>query len=292
MPLSSVSSLLTVAASSAAITLMLSLTGFPVRANASDLPKKLTFCYENQNYLPFVRQSPGGQVIFGQNGILPDMVLKATKRLGIEAHFIQKPWKRCIHLLKTGRADGLLPAIWQQDREDWGLFPKRNGQPDSRYRVWQADYMVYSHKASALRWDGVRFQGLRAGLSSPLGYVSEKKLRQLKAISPLSYLPIQGLHLVAKQRLDGYVLERSIGDYLVSAEQLSADITPLKIPFLSADWYLPVSHHLVRQHPDAAQQLWRALAKIREQEGPAFSHHYRQHYLQTQHQPAHSGEAE
>lgn len=245
-----------------------------VQATNDSLPEQMTFCYENQNYLPFIRQAEDGLVVEGKNGVLTDLVIQATGKLGVKAEFINKPWKRCIVLLQSGEVDGIFAAIWQPEREKWGVFPKHLEQPDERYKIWQVNYQIYARRDSALDWDGKAFTGIVTGVSAPLGYVAEKKLQQLGVKSRSSYLPADGLNLVAKHRLDGYVLESSIGDYLTRSEGLESDVKPLPIPFFSADWYLPLSHRLAKKYPQAPILFWQALAEAREAHGEALKAAY------------------
>lgn len=245
-------------------------------ADETDMPKEMTFCYENQDYLPFIRHVSGDLVSEGKNGVLPDLVLQATKKLGIKANFVSKPWKRCIVLLQAGEVDGIFAAIWQPERDKWGVFPKIKKQLNDRYKIWQVNYQVYSRKDSALEWDGQVFTGVVTGISAPLGYVAESKLHQQGVKSRTSYLPADGLHLVAKHRLDGYVLESSIGDYLIRSEGLDTDVQPLPIPFFSADWYLPLSHRIAKKYPQAPERFWRALAEVREANGETLKTLYQQ----------------
>ncbi len=246
----------------------------PALADDAAGPSEMRFCYENQNYLPFVRHSPDRDVSEGKNGVLPDLVIRATQQLGIRAVFVRKPWKRCIVLLETGQVDGIFAAIWQPGRDKWGVFPKVDGKPDIRYRIWQVDYRIYSYNGSSLTWDGQTFTGVLNGISAPLGYVAESRLRQLGVKSRSSYLPSEGLHLVAKQRLDAYVLESSVGDYLVNAEGLSSIVNVLPDPLFNADWYLPLSHQLVKRYPDISARFWQALADVRKTHGDTLKKQY------------------
>lgn len=243
-------------------------------ADTSSFPGQMTFCYENQSYLPFIRQVAEQPVRFGENGALVDLVIKATESLGIQARFVNKPWKRCIHLLREGEVDGIFAAIWQKERDAWGVFPKRSGQVDGQYRLWRVDYKVYSRPAGGLSWDGERFKGVVAGVSAPLGYVAEKKLVELGVKSKVSYLPVEGLHLVNKGRLDGYVLESTIGRFLLSQEGLDVDVREMTPPFFSADWFLPLSFNLVERYPDVAEQFWQALARVRDEHGDVLKANY------------------
>lgn len=248
----------------------------PLSQAGSALPDEMTFCYENQDYLPFIRQAEDGLVIEGKNGVLTDLVIQTTKELGIEATFINKPWKRCIVLLQSGEVDGIFAAIWQPERDEWGLFPKSGSVPDERFKIWQVDYQIYSQSDTELLWNGERFQGVVTGISAPLGYVAEQKLIQLGAKSRASYLPADGLHLVAKRRLDGYVLESSIGNYLIRSEGLTSQVAPLSLPFFSANWYLPLSHNFAKKYPQAPELFWQALAKARHSHGETLKIQYQQ----------------
>ncbi|MBB1489625.1 substrate-binding periplasmic protein [Oceanospirillum sediminis] len=244
-------------------------------AEQDDGPVTMRFCYENQQYLPYVIQlGSQGAAISESAGMLTDMVKMATEKAGIKAQFIHYPWKRCIALLESGQVDGIYAAIWQKKREAWGRFPKQGSKPDETLRMWRAEYHIFTHRDSGLQWDGQQFSGVKTGLAAPLGYVADEKLGELNVKAQNNYLPEEGLRLVALQRLDGYVVESAIGEHLLRLSGIEGQIRVLKKVFLYADWYVPLSHQWVSLYPEKARLFWQHLARIREERGKTLYEKY------------------
>ncbi|WP_028300604.1 substrate-binding periplasmic protein [Oceanospirillum beijerinckii] len=246
---------------SAVVLLAFSTFGF------ADEVKVMRFCYENQDYRPYLIKAEDNSIEQGQAGMLTDLVIEASRSIGITPVFVHYPWKRCIALLEAGQVDGIYAAIWLKKRERWGAFPMLDGKPDSRYLLWQVKYNIYSLKNSSLSWDGEQFTGLKTGIAAPLGYVAEEKLEALNVKVAHSYMPSEGMRLVALGRLDGYVVESAIGDHLVLSTQEAQYVRSLDKPFMLADWYLPLSHQWVARNPELSQRFWQALAKVRTELG-------------------------
>lgn len=227
----------------------------------------MRFCHEDQEYSPFVIASSNHQTALGQNGILPDLVIKTTQRLGIQTEFVHYPWKRCIALLKAGEVDGIFAAIWQKERDDWGVFPKSTHQADPRYSLQNVKYSIYTNPKSNLNWNGTQFTNVRIGISAPLGYIAEQRLRKMGVLSRNSYTPQEGLRLVSLNRLDAFIVESNIGDHIVHQLGIEQNVKVLPIPFMTTDWYLPLSHQWVKTNPSLAKKFWETLATVRNQEG-------------------------
>lgn len=256
--------------------LLLSLaSAFSAHITAAPLNKTLRICYEDQDYLPYTKGSgDGSEVALGKRGVLPDLVLLASEEVGLKAEFISLPWKRCIQQLEIGRVDAIFAAIWLPERDKWGMFPKTDGQADSRYRLWRVSYKIHRGKDSALSWDGSTFRNVQHGVAAPLGYVAYKKLAEMDVLPPQNHLPDEGFRLLGLGRLDGYVIEQSIGAQLVRKQQLERSVEVLKQDFLQADWYLPLSHQWYQQNTQLANLLWQALSEMRELQGQALYQHY------------------
>jgi hypothetical protein len=130
--------------------------------------------------------------------------------------------------LQSGQSDGIFAAIWQADRDVWGQFPGRDPDHqqavDRNYRLWQVDYPIITRIDSPLQWNGQQFSGLQSGLSAPLGYIASQRLQALGVHAKVNQNAEKALQLVALGRLDGYVIERQIGNTLI--RKLRAAVRP------------------------------------------------------------------
>ena len=237
----------------------------PANALAAD-PEVLRICYEAEDSLPF--WGPAGDHGTPGQGLVLDLIESAAKQAGLRLELQRRPWKRCILQLEQGLSDGIFAAIWQPERDVWGQFPGRDRQSNApvqrSYRLWQVDYPIIVRQGSALNWDGQQFSGTTNGLSAPLGYIANQQLAALGVLAKPTYNAEIALKLIALGRLDGYVLERQIAHYHIAQQGLQAQLTLLPKPLFAADWYLPLSHQLYRQHPQVAQRFWQALSEQRE----------------------------
>lgn len=235
----------------------------------------LRICYESDDSMPFWTDAQQAQP-----GLLVELVQAAAEQAELRLEFQRKPWKRCLMQLQNGQSDGIFAAIWQADRDTWGQFPGRDPQHDRPvdrdYRLWQADYPIITRIDSPLQWDGQQFSGLHYGLSAPLGYIASQRLQALGVLATASHSAEKALKLVTLGRLDGYVIERQIGNTHIHKLGLQPNLKVLPIPLLEADWYLPLSHRFTEQHPELAQRLWQALREQRQRQEAELSQRYLQ----------------
>jgi polar amino acid transport system substrate-binding protein len=231
------------------------------------------FCYEAADQLPYV--GPIGPQ--GRPGILIELIQQAAKDAGLRPSFTRRPWKRCMFNLKAGQSDGIFAVVWQAERDGWGHFPKtESGTLEREWRLWTARYYVYAHKESTLSWDGEKFEGLSFGVSSPLGYVINKRLVDMKVASTESHSVEEGFSLLKLNRLDAYVIDELAGDKQVARLDAKDVLIKHPIPFYKSDWYLPLSHSFVARYPRQAEMFWQSLQKLRLERSDSLIEKYRE----------------
>ena len=248
----------------------------PVQAEAEtgvDKEPTIHFCYEAADQLPYV--GPIGPQ--GRPGILIELIQQAAKDAGLRPSFTRRPWKRCMFNLKAGQSDGIFGVVWQAERDSWGYFPKTESAALKReWRLWTASYYVYTHNESTLTWDGETFSGLSFGVSSPLGYVINKRLMAMKVASSESHSVEEGFSLLKLNRLDGYVIDELAGDDQIARLGAKHVLTKHPIPFYKSDWYLPLSHSFVARYPRQAEKFWQSLQKLRLERSDMLIEKYRE----------------
>jgi len=251
--------------------------GTSMAAETPDRPFRI--CFEMQDNMPFIQGVPeDGMVLLGEHGVLPDLLILAAEQRGIELNFSFMPWKRCIQQLGQGKVDGIIAAIWSSDRDSWGVFPKVGEAVDNEMAIWFVDYLIYTKSGSELNWDGSVFSGVRHGIAAPLGYIAYQKLRELGVLHNQNLSLTDGFALLALERLDGYVVEETIGRRVVMDLQLSDKLVSIAPPFMRVHWFMPVSHQWYKAHPEFSLQFWLTLSEIRKTQGEALLQHYLEQY--------------
>jgi len=227
--------------------------------------EQLRFCYELQPGPPYIFM--GNASPKALTGIIIDLIKATSIEAGIDIKLYQKPWKRCIFDVGNGNADGVLAAIWQPSREEWGLFPKtQDGMVKKEFRLWTVNYLIFTNKETPLEWDGQTLSGVSTGISAPLGYIVFEKLKQQGLLNPNVSDPNNGFLLVANNRLNGYIIDGFTGRNIIKKLQLSHQITPLEIPYMQADLHLVLSKKSKNVLLKKSQLIWQSLAKVRKRD--------------------------
>jgi len=227
--------------------------------------EELLFCYELQPSPPYMYMDKSSPETL--KGIIVDLIKATSEEAGINIKLYAKPWKRCIFDVSHGYADGALAAIWQQEREAWGVFPKtQSGIADKEFRLWTANYLIFTNKKAPVKWDGQTIRGVTTGIAAPLGYVVFNKLKQEGLLTPNVYDANEGFQLVGKNRLNGYIIEGFTGKNILKKLQLSNQVMPLEIPYLREDLYLVLSKKSKKITLQNSQLIWQALSKVRKRD--------------------------
>lgn len=238
--------------------------------------EQLSFCHGLQSGQPYIY--PDKSKPESLTGILVDLIKATSVEAGIDIKLYKKPWKRCIFDVKHGYADGALAAIWQPEREQWGAFPKTSaGVVAKSHRLWTANYTVFTNKSNSIQWDGRNFNGITTGIAAPLGYVVFKQLKQKKLLAPNVYSAHKGFQLVAKNRLDGYIIEDYIGRSIIKNLKLSKHVIPIATPYMQTDLYLVLSKKSANITNENALLIWQSLAKVRERDAAMLLQKYAAH---------------
>ncbi|QDO82296.1 transporter substrate-binding domain-containing protein [Shewanella psychropiezotolerans] len=238
-------------------------------------PATMRICYEDKTHFPFTtKESISDSNTLGLRGTLADLIMTSAHTSSLPIQLVRLPWKRCIQHLAQGKTDAIFAAIWTQERETWGVFPKLNGNINLDQRLWRGRYRVFTHKHSNLKWSNGQFSGLKLGVAAPLGYIAHEKLSKLGTLPANNLTPSEGFILLAKGRLDGYVIETYIGKNMIKQLNLTDELTALKEDFMHVNWYMPVSHQWYRQHPELTLKFWQTLAEVREEQGDAIFNSY------------------
>ena len=218
--------------------------------------KTFKFCFEENTYLPFVNSNT---TVSGTRGFLVDTIEKVLKDMGHEVEFYSFPWKRCIRYVEENKFDGLFAAIWQSERDEWGVFPKIGDKEDPSRAMYLAKYKVFKNKKNPMSWDGIKFLHSKCQISAPLGYVAYKKLEKLDCIIKNSIDAKRGFELLQTNRIDGYIVEQKIGESFIKKLGAFDQIKMLDKIFIENNWYLPFSKKFYGENIKLVESFWKKL---------------------------------
>ncbi len=218
-----------------------------------------TFCYDTPG--DSTPQQPvvvAGQRIYGQHTArIAEWILQQLPA----ATFVHLPWQRCLSHVRDGRISGLLSMGWTAERAQWYQFPLRDGKPDASLALYQVPYHIFVRRDSKVQWDGQRFLGLQYGMITFKGYLTEQRLRELNALSPLELDINQAIDLVINRRIDGYVIPPGTTHHQFLQHPAFAQIRQLDLPLLTMPLYLAFSPKYCQEDTERCQRIWVHLAK-------------------------------
>jgi polar amino acid transport system substrate-binding protein len=221
----------------------------------------LRMCYEDQPYFPFLGEI--GNDDDDYPGILLEHINQAIGQLSLTSTMIRAPWKRCLKMLEHNEVDATFAAIYTPERERFARFPMANGKPDSARAIQHVEYPVFSRNQRPDIWDGKSFSSTNLVVAAPLGYVAAEMLKKSGHDPDFNVPLVDGLKLVAKDRLDGFVVERFIGLKTMEFLKLSDELRPSGKPYLVADWFVILSHGFYKKYPELSEQFWTEIGMSR-----------------------------
>ncbi len=236
----------------------------------------ITFCFENANYPPYLSSATDNlDNPDGYTGLLIDLVNKAAKKSNVNAQFIAMPWLRCQNLVRKNKANALFAIIQTDIRERLFQFPiKRNNK---QFHLMNSEYSLFIKKGSILDMKSkelVNSEGLnlafykqhaKYGLAAPLGYVVTQLLSDNNVLAPHEVNAEEGLQLVASEQLDGYVIDRLIGEGIIDLLNLTSLVRSTKHPVLTKVWHVAFNKNFYHNNRDLVDRFWFYLDQSRQQ---------------------------
>jgi polar amino acid transport system substrate-binding protein len=230
-------------------------------ANAHEVDA-FTLCYEDQHYPPYIfgdATSPQPD----NPGIMLEIAFHALNKSTSNIKVIRRPFKRCMSEVRDNRADAMF-AAFQPERINIGAFPMKANQPNRDQRALTLDFSLFTRPEKGFIWDGTHFVQEDLKIGTPLGYSTVKSLRNNHQLDPVtSFLPDTGLENVAQNKIDGYIVDRNVGKFIILEKHLEEDVHIHPVSYQKFDIYLTFSHHFYENHSKIAENIWSELAIVR-----------------------------
>jgi polar amino acid transport system substrate-binding protein len=222
---------------------------------------ELKFCYEAEAMYPYTNHADAKV----KRGIFVDIIEAVSKELNLKLKIYRSSWTRCKEDLRSGSADVITAVIWTKERDKWAVFPKVGDLPDGGRNLWQGIYKVHKKRGSNLGWDGKSFNKKSVKIGAPTGYVAYKKLKKMNALTSNNLKVAQGLKLVSKSRIDGYVVDEVIGKSILKEQNIEDQIETIARPFMTSNWYAPLSLKFYRSNPELAEKFFNSVSRYRKE---------------------------
>jgi len=224
----------------------------------------LKFCAENKNQAPYI-VGESNVVLEDFPGLVVEMVMLAGSRLNAKTTFMRASWKRCLLLLKKGAVDGVFMGSFNPDRQKIAVFPMIGGKIDPSRRIVTSSYSFYRLKGTSPNWDGEAFSGKWGGIGAPRGYSIVNDLRN-RGLTLREYdSPPDVFHGLTRKEISAAAIHTSTGDLLIRSGLFPA-IERLRIPIVTKHYYIMLSHSLFEREQNLAENFWKEIAIIRENE--------------------------
>jgi polar amino acid transport system substrate-binding protein len=202
-------------------------------------------------------------------GLAVELLRLAGRRAGVSVSFARVPWQRGLYMLENGLADATFFSSYRQERLGFGVYPMKDGRPDTARAMMAQAYRLYVRRESGVTWDGTRVTGLRQPVGATPGFAVAAFLRGLGVAVAEEPSHQANLTMLAHGRLDGYAELENQADPVIGADPGAyAAIVKCDPPLLDTPYYLMVSKAFYGAHADLAERLWDAIPAV--EEDPAY----------------------
>ncbi len=200
-------------------------------------------------------------------GILVEMVAQLPGRVPqLHVSFVRRPWVRCLAELEAGSVDAVFSSSYKPERTRIGVYPMKDGKPDRRLRIDTKSYSLFKRKDNALDWDGGRFAQLDDGLVAVRGYAVVDDLKALSVPVTEVNSVDSAFRMVLMGRVDGFAHLTEFGEHFLRTHPDFSPVVRHGPPIVTRDYYLMVSKQFHAQNGALVQDIWNALAAIRQAE--------------------------
>ena len=227
---------------------------------ASDL--KLRIGYNDNASFPYFLGN--SSLPFDPPGISVEIISIVASELGVDVEFVRLPGRRVLHELKANRLDAAFIFSFKPERQEFGVFPMRGGQPDSQKRLAVLSYVLYRLKGTALDWNGHSFSNLNGALGANAGYSIVADLRKKGVVVVEAKTTETNFLNLENTRIVGVADQEVVADSYLATNNINT-IEKVEVPLATKDYFLIFSHQFVDDYPDLAEKFWERIAEKRDE---------------------------
>lgn len=235
--------------------------GLLLLALAAPLPglaATLRVCIDSGGYPPLLTPD--------HRGTIDTLLAMAAADIGLQLSYSVAPLGRCQMEMKAGLQDAFSATPYRPDLFPFLVLPSAGGKEDRASAVTTARNMVFRRKGSAVDWDGVQFKNMSGPVLAMFGGpLVAARLRELGvAADDNGKTNEANFAKLLAGRGDLAIAIDISGQALLKDPAYRDSIEMLPIPFTTANYYIGVTREFAARHPGVAQQLWLAVARVRQ----------------------------
>jgi polar amino acid transport system substrate-binding protein len=196
-------------------------------------------------------------------GLAVELLRMASTQASIPVTLSRIPWERGLYLIESGQADAIFASSYVQDRLRYGVYPMKDGQPDTSRKLFDQSYRLYVRAGSGVGWDGETLTNLHAPVGATTGYAVVPVLRAMGV--PVEEEPshVANLRKLVAGRLDAYAeLDTHVRPLLRSNKAEFGGVIELPPPVRTTAYYLMFAKISYGRAPEIAERIWNAIAEV------------------------------
>jgi len=198
-------------------------------------------------------------------GLTIEKLRMAGERANVAIDLSRTPWQRGLYLIETGQADAIFASSYVEQRLRYGVYPLKDGHPDTSRKLFDQSYRLYVRAGSGVGWDGRALYNLHAPVGATTGYAVVSVLRAMDVAVEEEPNHVANLRKLVAHRIDAYAeLDSHIRPMLRSNPAEFGGIIELSPPILTKPYYLMFSKSFYARAPEVAERIWNAIAVVNE----------------------------
>jgi polar amino acid transport system substrate-binding protein len=250
--------------------------GFANPATAE--PKPIALVYDTDENPPFI-DGVGTDIDARKPGFIIELVRAAAAHSGIAITLTRVPWARGLELVEAGDADGIFMSSYTEDRLRYGVYPMKDGRPDTTRKLTDLSYWFYARKDSGVTWDGKTLANLQAPIGATTGYAVVPLLEKLGFRVETDPNHLRNLHKLAGGEIDAYAeLQAHVDGLIKKYPAMFQSIVKLEPAIRTTPYYLMFSRTFYAARPTDAERFWDAIGWVNGQ--AAFQDMVREKYTE------------
>ncbi len=196
-------------------------------------------------------------------GLTIEVLRMAAERANVPIDLARTPWQRGLYLIETGQADAIFASSYVEDRLRYGIYPMKDGHPDTSRKLFDQSYRLYIRAGSGVGWDGKRLTNLHAPVGATPGYAVVPVLKAMGVEVAEEPDHMANLRKLVAGHIDAYAeLDMHVRPLLRTYIKTFGNIIELSPPILTNPYYLMFSKIFYARAPEVAERIWDAIEAV------------------------------